>query len=281
MHAPGRPPRAAAAESGHAPPQHCTAAGPRPYVPQMWPFKFKAVYTVSLHGEQLQTQLRVINTDDKPFDFTAALHTYIEVRSCTAALAPVRCRPSGSSWPLSLVHMHGHLSARARARKAPRSKPCHAVDGAQGQPHIAAALAPGHWRLGPGHARLVYMNQCWPCGRPAGGRAGCQRRNALMMMTMTLAEARRGALPAHLPQPFPPLLPPPPAYPPTHPTHTLRCCPLTRPRSQASRVGGLGCVCWGAGGGGEEMAARQNFAGFANMHDHAIMETPNHQTPRS
>ncbi len=32
-----------------------------------------------LHGEQLVCDLRVINTDDKPFDFTAALHTYIEV----------------------------------------------------------------------------------------------------------------------------------------------------------------------------------------------------------
>lgn len=34
---------------------------------------------MSLHGEQLRTHLRIINTDDKPFDFTAALHTYIEV----------------------------------------------------------------------------------------------------------------------------------------------------------------------------------------------------------
>lgn len=29
------------------------------------PHKFKAVYTVSLHGEQLRTHLRIINTDDK------------------------------------------------------------------------------------------------------------------------------------------------------------------------------------------------------------------------
>lgn len=39
----------------------------------------QAVYNVRLHGEQLVCDLRVINTDDKPFDFTAALHTYIEV----------------------------------------------------------------------------------------------------------------------------------------------------------------------------------------------------------
>jgi glucose-6-phosphate 1-epimerase len=39
----------------------------------------QAVYSVGLHGEQLRTHLRVINTDDKPFEFTAALHSYFEV----------------------------------------------------------------------------------------------------------------------------------------------------------------------------------------------------------
>jgi len=34
---------------------------------------------VTLHGELLRTDLRIINTGDKPFEFTAALHTYIEV----------------------------------------------------------------------------------------------------------------------------------------------------------------------------------------------------------
>jgi glucose-6-phosphate 1-epimerase len=34
---------------------------------------------VTLHGEQLRTDFRVINTDDKPFTFTSALHTYFEV----------------------------------------------------------------------------------------------------------------------------------------------------------------------------------------------------------
>lgn len=49
------------------------------YTLKMWPHKFKAVYTVMLHGEQLKTELRVLNTDDKPFEFKTALHTYIEV----------------------------------------------------------------------------------------------------------------------------------------------------------------------------------------------------------
>ena len=43
------------------------------------------VYTVTLHGEQLRTDFRVINTGDAPFEFTAALHTYFEVRACTHA----------------------------------------------------------------------------------------------------------------------------------------------------------------------------------------------------
>jgi glucose-6-phosphate 1-epimerase len=55
------------------------------YTLKMWPHKFKAVYSVSLHGEQLKTELKVHNTDDKPFDFTSALHTYIEVLSIEKA----------------------------------------------------------------------------------------------------------------------------------------------------------------------------------------------------
>jgi glucose-6-phosphate 1-epimerase len=37
------------------------------------------VYTITLHGEQLRTDFRVVNTGDAPFEFTAALHTYFEV----------------------------------------------------------------------------------------------------------------------------------------------------------------------------------------------------------
>lgn len=55
------------------------------YTTKMWPYKFKVVYTITLHGEQLQTQFRVINNDTKPFDFSAALHTYIEVLSIDKA----------------------------------------------------------------------------------------------------------------------------------------------------------------------------------------------------
>lgn len=34
---------------------------------------------MTLHGELLRTDLRIINTGKEAFDFTAALHTYIEV----------------------------------------------------------------------------------------------------------------------------------------------------------------------------------------------------------
>ena len=34
---------------------------------------------MTLHGEQLRTDLRILNTGDQPFDFTAALHSYFEV----------------------------------------------------------------------------------------------------------------------------------------------------------------------------------------------------------
>lgn len=43
------------------------------------PHQFKAVYAVTLHGELLRTDLRIINTGKEAFEFTAALHTYIEV----------------------------------------------------------------------------------------------------------------------------------------------------------------------------------------------------------
>lgn len=49
------------------------------YTRAMWPFPFKLVYSVSLHGEELITEYRVVNTGDKNFSFTAALHSYFEV----------------------------------------------------------------------------------------------------------------------------------------------------------------------------------------------------------
>lgn len=49
------------------------------YTRKMWPHSFKVVYSITLHGELLKTDMRVVNTGDSAFDFTAALHTYFEV----------------------------------------------------------------------------------------------------------------------------------------------------------------------------------------------------------
>ena len=49
------------------------------YTRAMWPHAFKVAYSVALHGELLRTDMRVVNTGDAPFSFTAALHSYFEV----------------------------------------------------------------------------------------------------------------------------------------------------------------------------------------------------------
>jgi len=46
------------------------------YTMAMWPHKFEAKYTVTLKDTCLSTELCVTNTDNAPFDFTAALHSY-------------------------------------------------------------------------------------------------------------------------------------------------------------------------------------------------------------
>jgi glucose-6-phosphate 1-epimerase len=45
----------------------------------IWPHKFEAEYTVRIGGNQLEMSLKVTNTDSTPFEFTAALHTYLHV----------------------------------------------------------------------------------------------------------------------------------------------------------------------------------------------------------
>lgn len=49
------------------------------YTRAMWDHPFEAHYSVTLHGEELQTEFRVVNTGDKPFSFQSALHSYFEV----------------------------------------------------------------------------------------------------------------------------------------------------------------------------------------------------------
>ncbi|XP_003577994.1 putative glucose-6-phosphate 1-epimerase [Brachypodium distachyon] len=46
------------------------------YSRSMWDFSFQASYKVALHSTSLSTTLKITNTDDKPFSFNSALHTY-------------------------------------------------------------------------------------------------------------------------------------------------------------------------------------------------------------
>ncbi|CAD7702986.1 unnamed protein product [Ostreobium quekettii] len=52
---------------------------PSTYTEEMYPHPFKVVYSISLHGETLNTDFRVINEGGAPLEFTAALHSYFEV----------------------------------------------------------------------------------------------------------------------------------------------------------------------------------------------------------
>ncbi|XP_059459198.1 putative glucose-6-phosphate 1-epimerase isoform X1 [Corylus avellana] len=47
-----------------------------PYSRSMWDFSFQALYKVILTTKSLSTELRITNTDNKPFSFSTALHTY-------------------------------------------------------------------------------------------------------------------------------------------------------------------------------------------------------------
>jgi len=45
----------------------------------IWPHKFELEYTVRIGGSRLELSLKATNTDNSPFEFTAALHTYLRV----------------------------------------------------------------------------------------------------------------------------------------------------------------------------------------------------------
>lgn len=46
---------------------------------QSWPYRFELEYTVRIGGQRLELALCVVNNDSVPFDFTAALHTYLRI----------------------------------------------------------------------------------------------------------------------------------------------------------------------------------------------------------
>jgi len=51
----------------------------------LWPYAFAAEYQVEVNSKTLTMTLSITNTDNKPFTFTAALHTYLRVNGVRAA----------------------------------------------------------------------------------------------------------------------------------------------------------------------------------------------------
>ncbi|GAY42681.1 hypothetical protein CUMW_068780 [Citrus unshiu] len=47
-----------------------------PYSRAMWDFSFQALFKVILNTKSISTELTITNTDNKPFSFSSALHTY-------------------------------------------------------------------------------------------------------------------------------------------------------------------------------------------------------------
>lgn len=59
-----------------------------------WPYRFRAELEVQLLEDRLSTSLTVTNCDEEDFDFTAALHTYLQVSDIEqAALLGLQGRP--------------------------------------------------------------------------------------------------------------------------------------------------------------------------------------------
>ncbi|KAK1588649.1 hypothetical protein Q3G72_025507 [Acer saccharum] len=57
-----------------------------PYSRAMWDFSFQALYKVILNDKSISTQLTITNTDDKPFSFSSALHTYFSASATGASV---------------------------------------------------------------------------------------------------------------------------------------------------------------------------------------------------
>ncbi|MCJ8313849.1 MAG: D-hexose-6-phosphate mutarotase [Saccharospirillaceae bacterium] len=49
----------------------------------LWPYHFKALYKIELNEHDVVLSLTIRNTDNKPFSFTAALHSYFRVEHLT------------------------------------------------------------------------------------------------------------------------------------------------------------------------------------------------------
>ncbi|KDP31653.1 hypothetical protein JCGZ_14969 [Jatropha curcas] len=57
-----------------------------PYSRPMWDFGFQALYKVILNAKSISTELKITNTDSKPFSFTTALHAYFRASVTDASV---------------------------------------------------------------------------------------------------------------------------------------------------------------------------------------------------
>ncbi|XP_060675017.1 putative glucose-6-phosphate 1-epimerase isoform X2 [Ziziphus jujuba] len=60
------------------------------YSRSMWDFSFQALYKVTLKTKSISTELTIINTDDKPFSFSTALHTYFRASVTGASVSGLK-----------------------------------------------------------------------------------------------------------------------------------------------------------------------------------------------
>eukprot|EP00898_Chlorokybus_atmophyticus_P005573 jgi/Chlat1/6016/Chrsp4S06197 len=60
------------------------------YTRAMFDYSFRAVYSVTLQPTRLRCDFRIVNTDTKPFDFTAALHTYFAANIADVAITGLK-----------------------------------------------------------------------------------------------------------------------------------------------------------------------------------------------
>ncbi|CAA2937905.1 glucose-6-phosphate 1-epimerase [Olea europaea subsp. europaea] len=61
-----------------------------PYSRSMWDYSFLALYKVTLDKNAISTELRITNTDEKPFSFTTALHSYFRASASGASVTGLK-----------------------------------------------------------------------------------------------------------------------------------------------------------------------------------------------
>ncbi|VVB18392.1 unnamed protein product [Arabis nemorensis] len=61
-----------------------------PYSRAMWDFGFQALYKIIVGADCLSTELKVTNTDNKPFSFNTALHTYFRASVTEASVTGLK-----------------------------------------------------------------------------------------------------------------------------------------------------------------------------------------------